>query len=165
MACATFNFLNSEMRFVVAGLIPPSAMLADFDEGFKDFDLIDSDTPRRKEEELPGDIERESKLIMENFLKPRRLREGASELTQEFHKALESKFTKTDDLDKSKSLKDLQPVEPHTRTIDWSKWKAGSGSQSGKTVERSKKKSSRDSQSDETHTKTVDRSKENPDKE
>lgn len=68
MACATFNFLNSEHRYVVAGLIPPTEMLSDFDRSFMSSDMTETDSPRLAEPPPIDDISREQKYIMGNII-------------------------------------------------------------------------------------------------
>lgn len=67
MACSTFNFLNSEHRYVVGGMIPPAEMLSDFDQSFMSSDFL-TDSPQLRDKEEPGDIEREQRYIMGNLI-------------------------------------------------------------------------------------------------
>ena len=72
MACATFNFLNSEHRYVVGGIIPPAEMLSDFDQSFMSTEEILPESPYLKEAEDPGDLNREQMYIKGNLI-PRML--------------------------------------------------------------------------------------------
>ena len=72
MACATFNFLNSEHRYVVGGMIPPADMLSDFDQSFMSMDQMLPDQPRLKGPPPMDDMTREARYIKGNVI-PRTL--------------------------------------------------------------------------------------------
>lgn len=68
MACATFNFLNSEHRYVVGGMIPPAEMLSDFDQSFMSMDQMLPDQPRLQEPPPVDDMTREQRYIKGNVI-------------------------------------------------------------------------------------------------
>ena len=145
MACATFNFLNSEHRFVAAGLIPPRNMLADFDESFKHHDIIDPGFQNLIEEEMPGDLEDANKYVLGEMW-PKMFGKDSDKVTDKTVnvKDLEKKHTKT----------------KHTKTVDWAKPKSTRDDTSDKDTDKTVKAKD----SDRKHTKTVDWEKRNQDK-
>ncbi|XP_041349777.1 NADH dehydrogenase [ubiquinone] 1 alpha subcomplex assembly factor 3-like isoform X2 [Gigantopelta aegis] len=92
-ACSTFNFLNSERRYVAAALIPPQDVSFDIDE---DLFVEDLQVEYTKELDTPGEFEEEYKYIKENFY---------SKLP-----GLKSQQTKPDDTKGKRETDDL--VEP-----------------------------------------------------